>query len=482
MNPQLAALAFTIGIAGLFWLDRDLSVRPSKALWLPALWLAIGGSRNVGEWVQSGVRVDAGNSAYLEGNPLDRNILAFLMLLGTLALLRRRRQVVACLKTAGPLVAYISYALISLSWSDYPGVGVRRWFRVIGDIIMILVIVTDVDPKDAIQRVLKRVGFVLVPVSLLLIRYYPDLGRAYSPDGTLSWTGVAAGKNGLGIVCLIFGFHSVWRLLLAIRGAREPNRRRRIIANVVVLGLTVWLLQLANSMTSFSCFVLATVVAIAITKKSRQSERPGISVRNPVLVHTVTLATVAVAMSVLFFGASALLSTLGRDPTLTGRTNIWKIVLGYVDNPVFGAGFETFWIGKRIVDISSAYTAMNQAHNGYIEVYLNLGWVGIALLVFVIFRGYRNVSKSLYQNPDLAILKLGFLIIALIYNCTEGAFKFMTPVWFGFLYATAVAATATPEISEFGRMPVVHDPYQKARVPRSPRSPGRHAARPTQAS
>jgi hypothetical protein len=92
---------------------------------------------------------------------------------------------------------------------------------------------------------------------------------------------------------------------------------------------------------------------------------------------------------------------------------------------------------------------MNQAHNGYIEVYLNLGWIGLALLSIVIIGGYRSIITSLRQDAERGSLRLGYLMIALIYNCTEASFKFMTPVWFGFLLSTiAVPTNVGPSVPE----------------------------------
>jgi hypothetical protein len=51
MNPSSALFLFAVGIAGLFYLDRDNSIRTSKALWLPVIWLWIVGSRPVSAWL-----------------------------------------------------------------------------------------------------------------------------------------------------------------------------------------------------------------------------------------------------------------------------------------------------------------------------------------------------------------------------------------------------------------------------------------------
>ena len=51
MNPQAATVAFAIGILALFVLDRDPKARTTFALWIPIVWLSIGGSRVVSQWL-----------------------------------------------------------------------------------------------------------------------------------------------------------------------------------------------------------------------------------------------------------------------------------------------------------------------------------------------------------------------------------------------------------------------------------------------
>ena len=78
MNPSLASLVYACGIAGLFYLDRDKSVRTSKALWLPVLYLWILGSRPVSVWL--GVGPATGTNAQLDGSPVDRAFFAALLI------------------------------------------------------------------------------------------------------------------------------------------------------------------------------------------------------------------------------------------------------------------------------------------------------------------------------------------------------------------------------------------------------------------
>jgi O-antigen ligase len=112
-------------------------------------------------------------------------------------------------------------------------------------------------------------------------------------------------------------------------------------------------------------------------------------------------------------------------------------------NPLVGTGFESFWLGSRLEKMWSIYWwHPNEAHNGYLEVYLTLGWIGIALFAVFLIAGYRNIIAGFRRDPDIARLKLAFFVIVLIYNFTESAIRETNPIWIMLL----LAIVAVPEV------------------------------------
>lgn len=436
MTAELATIAFLLGTIALFKLDRDSSLRPSVAIWIPMTWLAIGGSRVVSAWLNPYADVSAGE-AYLEGNPIDRNVQATLMLLGILVLFQRRNRVGPILKANVPVLLFFAYCGLSIVWSDFAGVALRRWIKAIGDLVMVLVVLSDRD-RSAALKLPARVGFVLIPASILLMKYYPDLARAYDKiTGDPEYSGVATSKNSLGMVCMIFGLGAVWRFLEALAGKDPVGRKERLLAHGVIVAMAIWLFLWAHSMTSLACFLIAVTLIVA-------TGRP-VVVRSPPLVHVLFGCLLFGTVSVLFLGVGGeLLESLGRNASLTGRTEIWSRVLGMVVNPILGTGFESFWLGERLDRMLSVYRAINQAHNGYIEIYLNLGWVGIGLLALLLTTGYRNILISFREDADLGRLRLAYFFIGVAVNFTEASFKMMSPVWV-FLLMSMMALPAAAE-------------------------------------
>ena len=435
MSPQVATIICTIGVLGLFVLDRDRQARTSKALWIPVVWLTISSSRMVSQWLTATgltnptVSLDAAER-YLDGSPLDRFLLTGLMLLAVIVLVGRRQEVGALLRTNAPILLFLLYCGASTIWSDYTDVSFKRWIKALADLMMVLIVLTDQDRYAAAKRLLARVGFCLIPFSILVIKYYPTIGRGWSEWGNTSLAGVATSKNELGGICMLFGIASVWRIMQVLKGTAGSRSGRSLIAHCTMLIMALFLMWTASAMTALSCFLIATVLIIATSLTT--------VVRKPWIVHFLVLAFVSVSSLALFFTAgSGLVETIGRDSTLTGRTDIWKLVTGMTSSPLFGTGFESFWLGPRLKQVWSIYWwHPNEAHNGYIEVFLNLGWVGITLLAVVFVTGYRNVVRAFRQDPDTGGLRLAYFVVALVYNFTESAVRIMHPVWILFLLAS----------------------------------------------
>jgi exopolysaccharide production protein ExoQ len=437
MSPGIATALYALGILGLFVLNRDRKARTSAALWVPVVWFLIIASRSASVWLAGRSQWPPQESpgALLEGNLLDEVLFAVLFTVGLIVLASRRRRVGALLSRNGPILLFYLYCAMSIMWSDYTFVAFKRWIKFVADLVMVLIVLTDGDPPAAVTRFLTRTGFLLVPASVLLIKYYQDLGRLYNRwTWTPQWVGVTTSKNELGMLCVIFGLASVWCFLQEIRGGKGRRRVGPLIAHGTVLLMVLWLFAKIDSMTALAIFVLAGgLMAVARTALARR----------PAALHFLVATILSASLAAVFLDAGGLLRDLGRDPTLTGRTDIWHQVLGMTSNPLLGTGFESFWLGDRLAKMWSIYWwHPNEAHNGYIEIFLNLGWIGIALLAVVLVAGYRNAFGAFCRDPRTGSLKLALVVAAVINNFTEATFKGPSPLWIIFLLAATAVAEA----------------------------------------
>jgi exopolysaccharide production protein ExoQ len=433
MPPLVATAVFIVGIAGLFWLDRDPEVRTSKALWIPTAWLLITASRPVSMWVGMTPSAASGD-VYIEGSPIDRAVYICLIAAGLAVVVGRREEAGPILRKNWPILLFFSYAALSILWSDFPYVTFKHWIKGISDVVMVLIVLTESSVTDAIKRLVTRAGFLLLPLSVLFIKYYPALGRTLTRSWAMEWTGVATQKNGLGEICLVFGLGLLWRFRSVYKDREHPLRLGRLVAFVAVFGMAIWLLWLCNSMTSICVLAAASMVMLLCARPAFHD--------SPALVHVLIVAVLAVTLYALFFQSSgALVGALGRNPTITGRTEDWPKILSIPVSRLVGAGYESFWAGPRLQQVW-ALLQMNitEAHNGYIEMLLNLGWIGVGLLGVLIAAGYRTVTAALQRDPDYGSLRMAYLVAVLMAGLTEATFRMMSPTWIFFLLTTTAAA------------------------------------------
>jgi exopolysaccharide production protein ExoQ len=428
MAPSIAAAAFAGLIVALMYLGRDRENPPSPAIWLAVTWVFLGASRMLSQWLHSGIALAGTPDQYLEGSPMDRLLLSAIEVAALLVLAYRSRRISRFIRENKIILLFFAYCLISILWSDFPLVTLKRWTKALGNISMVLLVLTDRNTFSAIKQFFTRTGVLLIAISVLVIKDYPEYGRGYNGwTWTTFYCGVSTDKNGLGVICLIFGLAVLWQFVEVYRNKRTRNRKQLLLVHGTVLSMTIWLLHMANSSTALGCFALGGVLLLIATHSG-----------TPRTVHM--LATLIILGGVVTYAFpetyESLVRMLGRKPDLTGRTDIWVDVLQIRFNHILGTGFESFWLGPRADFFwHKYYFHPNEAHNGYIETYLNLGWVGVTLLAAQFVVGYQNIVSAFRRKMPTATLRFALLAVATLYNMTEAAFKVMHPMWIAFLFA-----------------------------------------------
>src|SRR5690348_15922720 len=193
MPPSLALLICVGFAAYLMRLDAKQSRKLSKALWIPTLWMLYCGSRPVEAWFGSS------SGTIEEGSGKDRWFQLVLMISAVAVLAKRQFDWRATLRANGWLMAVLPYAALSIVWSDESFVSLKRWVRMSGSVIVAMVVTSERDWQRGMEAVLRRCVYILIPFSLLLIKYFQNLGIEYNKwTGQRMWVGVTTQKNGLG--------------------------------------------------------------------------------------------------------------------------------------------------------------------------------------------------------------------------------------------------------------------------------------------
>jgi O-antigen ligase len=147
-------------------------------------------------------------------------------------------------------------------------------------------------------------------------------------------------------------------------------------------------------------------------------------------------------------------ASLGRDSTLTERTVNWAALVPVaLTKPILGHGVGGFWTSDKI---GKFYFP---AHNGYLEVILVLGFVGLLIYSLFLLSSVRKARLQLIRDYDWGVLWICWLIMALLNNITESSLNSFSnmlmavPLWLTVSYdrygeSSAQDASPPSELSE----------------------------------
>jgi O-antigen ligase len=374
------------------------------------------------------------------GSALDRLMLMGLIIAGMLVLVRRRYNCSNVLRRNAWLLILLAYMLVSTLWSDITLIALRQWFREVIVVIMALVIMSETDPRKALESVMRRSAYILIPFSLMLIKYYPALGVSYGRwSGGQAWIGVTDHKNSLGRLCMVSGFFLVWALHRRWRKPAPTFRRCQKWADVSVLLTTLFLLGGTEDAYSATA-VAASALGLALFWALLLLQKLNTSLPRNVLLALVLFSIVFGVAAPFERGSNVAMfsATFGRNKTLTGRTDTWTELVPLVwSKPLLGCGFGSFWTTAR-----RDFYQMSNGHNGYLDTLLELGSAGLALYVAWLMSCARKFHSALAENYEWASLTICYLIMALVYNATESTLNDLSQ--FVSAVVAVVSITAVP--------------------------------------
>jgi len=245
----------------------------------------------------------------------------------------------------------------------------------------------------------------------------------------IGYQGYFNGKNYLG-ECAAVAF------LLSIHEMLCPGRRRAM--GIIMVVIAIVLVYLSDSKTAFGLAFLSPFVAgltLIIRKITRFS---------PAIILLSIPLCYAVLSSVSNFNVNRISYILYGDSTLTGRTIIWDFANYEIGrSPLVGWGYRSFWL----VPNSPSFEApgwvkmMPNAHNGYVDTKLEMGYVGLAFLVAFIIATLHAIGRVADRDPARARLLLSLALFIILYNFFESlwmrGFEFL---WVVFLIVAAEVA------------------------------------------
>jgi O-antigen ligase len=246
------------------------------------------------------------------------------------------------------------------------------------------------------EDLLKRLMFVLLLGGIASIFYsiLVPYGVHYDSGNAGSWKGVFGHKNDLGRVSAI--------ALIVAYFVRPSNQAERLY-RFLTIGIFLFLLAMSQSRTNWLIMMsIAGFVPLLSLFRSRRLTLP----LRVLLVLSFGIACVVVVAA----GFGELLAAVGRDETFSGRQSLWEGVFTVVSDryPILGAGYGAFFselggVRELFYLVASWGSIPDHAHNGYLNVWADLGAVGLVTLVLFLVTTLAHLLRRSIDEPDRAV-------------------------------------------------------------------------------
>ncbi|HKY19250.1 MAG TPA: O-antigen ligase family protein [Rhizomicrobium sp.] len=339
-----------------------------------------------------------------------------------LALLARRPGAVTETIQDNPLlIAIFALPVVSVIWSVDHGTSFRRAVALVMTGLYCVYLARRLSPDDFLRRLLLAL-FAGGVCSLIFTVIDPQHAIEHGAVNNGSWKGVYGHKAILGRIAAVAVTVSIY---VRPRFAWERAVRWATIAIFLFLAVqsqsrASWLM-----MGGGVCFM----VLIAVMRNRRFSSGIKLSA-----AFAVGLAAAA-AGAVLF---EQILAAFGRDDTFSGRTSLWEgaVAVASANHPVLGAGYRAFWTAagaEGVRDYVQHWARLPyHGHNGYLDIWLELGYAGLALFaLFVVVSIGRLIRRLLRESdePAWAAFAIFFFVFLLNNASVTVAFKHTDIAW-----------------------------------------------------
>jgi exopolysaccharide production protein ExoQ len=353
-----------------------------------------------------------------DGNPVWKLILSFSYLGVAIILVPYYRETLFVVRRNWFLAALVLLALVSCLWARMPTLVVQRSIAVLGTTLLGIAVAVRLSLEDQL-RLMSWLFRIIAVLSLACIVFLPSYGISSSIEDHGEWRGIFSHKNGLG---------SVMALSVLVEWHLPARTRFSKVVKRIALLLSGALLVFSSSLTSTFALV-ASLLFIEIYKLAKQRLR--------IPLYAIVLATsliTASGVTLLLVDTKGVTTALGRSSDLTGRTEIWSLVMSYIpERPVLGYGYSGFWNGASPESIAIDQVMgvkIMYSHNGFLEILLTLGAVGLLLTLGLLGTGIRRAYYCSERNrSSVDHWPLAFLFFLLLHNVTECTILFQNLEW-----------------------------------------------------
>ncbi len=355
------------------------------------------------------------------------------------------------------LLAYLAFAGASVLWAFRPELSFVRFAQ------EVMVVTSIVLPAMLAARTtdMMRGLFLCFAFASILNVFYVFGGQQViaqygAVEVEIGYPGYFTGKNYLGECAAI-------AVILSLHEILYPGLRR--VLGIIVVVITTALLFWANSKTALGLALIVPFLA-GLTLFIRK-----ITLISPsIILLSIPFCYVVLSSIISGFNMNRLSYALYGDSTFTGRTIIWDFAQSEIDRrPILGWGYQSFWLvgpdAPSIVDAPGWVGGMPNAHNGYYDTILEMGYVGLAFLLIFIIATLHGIGRVADRDPVRAWLVLSLALYIILFN-------FLESLWMhGFEFLWVVFVIVAAEIGRYWRPVRLTRAAYGSRTPK-PGSPG----------
>jgi exopolysaccharide production protein ExoQ len=321
------------------------------------------------------------------------------------------------------ILAFALLAFLSTLWSQDPLLTFRKAVLLFLLFTFAWFFATYYSPADQ-MRLLFAAGVIVALASIAMAILLPQYGISWEGE----WKGVFGQKNRMGL-SMVF-------LFAGLPFCPIPSGRRLLTLALQAI-LPIGLILLSQSKTSLILAVVLIVVRVFGPYIARRRKE-----QLPFVLFGAVCGIVLVTL-VITIGREIILPLLGRESTLTGRTEHWALLSTYAYRHLWlGYGYEAFWTatGDSLRVITAVGAGMKGADSGYVDTMLQFGLVGLGLLFLILLVCVRNFVKLLRRVyvPLIAYWYAGIILAIFVGSLTEGLFLIPTGIT-SFIFVVACA-------------------------------------------
>lgn len=286
-----------------------------------------------------------------------------------------------------PMTIFIGILLASTFWSTNPATTLRNAIEMVGTMTIAYYIVSRFRLSDFLFLLCTSFA-IIAAVSSYLIVFVPVLGR--SDYGASGWCGFYGEKNHFGTV---MGFAVVTALITAI----QSKGRKRFALGCLSLYCT---LLIIGSQSATALLVTGVTSVLVVSIRLCRSKRFGTFVGVGLGIAGFAVLTFIAATGLT---ADSFFALVGRDSTLTGRTDFWPgLVRAIGDQPLFGYGYSAFFLpngpADQYIGNATGWWHPSHAHNSYYQIALDVGFVGGAAFGATLILGFFRAAVSAFRE------------------------------------------------------------------------------------